>query len=376
MKILQINPYFLPKTGGSEWYCYNLSKRLVERGHEVSILTSQFTKGQSTQEIVCGVKVYRCPCLGVIANVNPATIILHKLFKMRVDVVHAHSYVFFTSNQAALARNIMKLPLILHLHGGLDFSSLTNDYASYFMSIMKKMFYDPSFGKWTVRRADVVGSVSKRDLITAKELWQLEESKLHWIPNAIDLDDFPRKTSANYRSIIYIGRLEPRKGFQDFLKMAELVSKEIEGVDFFVLGEGSLREYAEAVSKKRCNGRLKILGYVNHERVIDIISQATALVLPSYVEGLPTVCLEALASGTPVIATRLGGIPEVVIEGKTGFLFSPGDVNRCRDRVLLLLREQKLGRNMGKEGRSLVEKSFTWKNVVSNVEGIYQSIVN
>lgn len=348
----------------------------MERGHEVTVLTSQLIKTQPSQETIEGIKICRCPCLGIFADINPVTVIIHKLLKMKVDVVHAHSYIFFTSNQAALARNLKKFPLILHLHGGIDFFSLTNDYASYFLFIIKKMFYDPIFGKWTARMADVVGSVSKRDLKTAEELWQLETSKLHWIPNAIDLEDFCGKTAHNQRTIVYVGRLEPRKGFQDFLKMAELVSREIEGVDFLVLGEGSLRKYAEAVNKKCCYGRLKILGHVPHKRVIDILSQATALVLPSYVEGLPTVCLEALASGTPVIATRLGGIPEVVIEGKTGFLFSPGDVNRCRDRVLLLLREQKLRRNMGKEGRSLVEKSYTWEKVVSNVEGIYKSLAN
>lgn len=339
------------------------------------MLTSRLTGAQPLKESRDGLEIYRCPCIGVVGGINPATVILHKLLRMKADVVHAHSYIFLTSNQAALARNLTKTPLLLHLHGGIEFSALTNNSSSYRLFIAKKRLYDPSLGKWTARAADAVGSVSKRDLRIAEELWQLEESRLHWVPNAIDLNDFHVGTSRG-ENVVFVGRLEHWKGIQVFLQVAELVCKEVEDVNFLVLGDGNLREYAEIVGKKRCNGRLRILGNVPHRKVAEVLAEAAVLVLPSYVEGLPTVCLEALASGTPIVASRVGGVPEVVIEGETGFLFSPGDVARCREKLMVLLQEKKLRGRMGREGRNLVEKFYTWDKVVNNVEEIYESIAN
>lgn len=303
------------------------------------------------------------------------TIIMHRLLSMKADVIHAHSYIFFTSNQAALARSLTKTPLMLHLHGGVEFASVSNSNSSHLLSMAKKRLYDPSLGKWTARRADAVGSVSKRDLKTAGELWQLDADKSHWVPNAIYFDDFNVGTSRR-EHVVFVGRLEHRKGIQTFLQVAELICKDVEDVDFLVLGDGSLRDYAEAFGKKRCSGRLKVLGHVPHRMVADFLAHAAALVLPSYAEGLPTICLEALASGTPVVATRVGGIPEVVIEGKTGFLFRPGDIARCREMVMVLLGEEKLRRKMGVEGRNLVEKFYTWDRVLEKVEEIYKIIAS
>jgi glycosyltransferase involved in cell wall biosynthesis len=320
-----------------------------------------------------GFKVYRCPCIAIIGRVNPVTIIMHKLLSIKADVIHAHSYIFFTSNQAALARSLTKTPFMLHLHGGMESASIFNANSSHLLSITKKRLYDPSLGKWTAKRADAVGSVSKRDLKTAGALWQLKAGKSHWVPNAICFDDFHVGPSRR-EHVVFVGRLEHRKGIQTFLQVAELICKDVEDVDFLVLGDGSLREYAEAFSKKRCSGRLRVLGHVPHRMVADLLARAAALVLPSYAEGLPTVCLEALASGTPVVATRVGGTPEVVIEGKTGFLFRPGDTARCREMVMALLGKEKLRRKMGLEGRNLVEKFYTWDRVLEKVEGIYRTI--
>ena len=91
-------------------------------------------------------------------------------------------------------------------------------------------------------------------------------------------------------------------------------------MDFIIIGDGSLRHYIETV-KEKTNKNIKILGQVSPEFIPDILSTASVLVLPSYMEGLPTVCLEALACGVPVVASNVGGMPEIIRDGETVIYF-------------------------------------------------------
>lgn len=312
--------------------------------------------------------------MGIVGRVNPATPILQKLLTMKVDVTHAHSYIFFTSNQAALARRMSRRPLVLHLHGGVDFSAVGHGVSSY-LPLMKRL-YDPTLGKWTVRTADVVGSVSKRDLEFAKDLWNVETGRLCWLPNAVNPDVFYRNQSGEDLSVVFIGRLETWKGIQVFLEVAEAICVERDDVDFLVVGDGNLRNQVEGQSKRSCGKRIKFLGQVPNDEIATILSRASVLVLPSYVEGLPTVCLEALASEVPVVASDVGGVSEVIIDGETGYLFAPGDVNGCFEKIMRLLTDERLRTRMGRNGRSLVNRFYTWTKVVNKVEGVYRSVAN
>jgi len=318
-----------------------------------------------------GVYVHRYSCAGTIWGVNPATFIMHKLLKDKPDVLHAHSYIFLTSNQAALAKKLTKIPLLLHLHGGMDCSPQTEDLSVRLKFHLKKELYDPIIGKWTGRMADAVASVSKKDIELAEKLWGIGSEKLHWVPNAIDPDEFNGNDHTHLLNVAFVGRLEAWKGIQVFLEAAKLVMKEKDDVDFTIVGDGGLRQN---IANYSFNNHIKFLGQVPHNMMPDILSEASVLVLPSYVEGLPTVCLEALAAEVPVVASNVGGVPEVVIDGETGYLFPPGDVQTCAEKVLKLLSDEELRRKMGSLGRNLVGKSYTWPKVVEKVERVYERI--
>lgn len=263
---------------------------------------------------------------------------------------------------------------MLHLHGGVDFSAVGYGVSSY-LSLMKKL-YDPTLGKWTVRTADVVGSVSKRDLEFARELWNVETGRLCWLPNAVNPEVFYRNQSGEDLKVVFIGRLEAWKGIQVFLDVAEAICRERDDVDFLVVGNGNLRNHVESQCKHSCGNRIKVLGQVPNDEIATILSRASVLVLPSYVEGLPTVCLEALASEVPVVASDVGGVSEVIIDGETGYLFPPGDVKECFEKIKRLLADERLRTRMGRKGRSLVNRFYTWTKVVNKIEGIYRSIAN
>jgi glycosyltransferase involved in cell wall biosynthesis len=368
LKIVQVSPFF-SRIGGSTWYCQQLSIRLAERGHEVHVITSRFNDKLPFNEEKNGLHIKRYNCAGILWGINPLTFIMNGLMTMKADVVHAHSYIFLTSNQVALNKKLTGLPFLLHLHGGIDYSLPTKNLSTSIKFQVKKL-YDYTVGRWTIQQADKVASVSKIDLKIAKNLWNLNSKNLHWIPNAIKIDDFSRNDNHSL-NVTFIGRLESWKGIEVFLEIAKLIKKERDDVNIFIVGDGSLRKYVETTAFS-FNGI--IFGLVPHEKIPTILSKTSVLVLPSYTEGLPTVCLEALASEVPVVASNVGGISEVVLDGETGYLVSQITPHLFAEKVLKLLANEPLRNKMGKRGRKLVEQFYNWNYVVEKTEKIYETI--
>ena len=367
MDIVQVSPYLLSNGGGSERFCHELSSKLAERGHDVTLLTSKIP-GQDLRDVAY--KVRECPCLGIAWGVNPATMVLHRLISTQADVVHAHSYVFFTSNQCAIARKLIRRPYVLHLHGGVDTEPGSRDALLATRFRLKRSLYDSTVGKWTVRSADLVASVSKRDAELAKTLWQLDPRRVSWVPNAVDPHDYDNLSKSEHCNIVFIGRLEPWKGVQLFFDIAKIVQRQREDVTFTIVGGGSLGDYVKSASKER----IKFLGRLPHREIAGVLRDSTLLVIPSFIEGLPTVCLEALASGVPVVASNVGGISEVVMNGETGQLFPPGDARQCSDHILRLIEDEETRTRMGRNGRRLVENEYSWDTVTDKVERMYANL--
>jgi len=340
----------------------------------VEVITSKLD-GSPVSEVMGKFVVHRCPSLGVFWGSNPATLIVHKLLKSEADVIHAHSYVFLTTNQAALTRKLRRIPLLLHLHGGIEVVPFHGDVLTRLKFTAVKSVYDRTIGKWTLSTADAIASVSKKDIEVAKKLFGIDGNLFHWVPNAVDVRIF--KKDSVYPSddlyVLFVGRLDHKKGIDVLLDVAKIVIRERNDVVFIIIGEGSLKEKIE-VAARSLHGSLRVLGQIPSKTLPEWLSRAAILILPSYTEGLPTVCLEALATETPVVASNVGGTSEVIIDGKTGYLFPPGNVQLCAEKVLRLLADEALRRRMGRYGRDLVERFYSWEKVVEKIERLYESI--
>jgi glycosyltransferase involved in cell wall biosynthesis len=366
---------FPPRYEGIGNYCYQLSKYLAERGHQVEVFTSRLHSCLPLHEIKDGFTIHRCPYIGAIGT-NRLTFMLNKILRTDADVIHAHSHIFLTSNQVALANKFKRKPFLLHLHGGLDAVPPKENGLVRFQYTVLKNLYDLTVGKWTISMADIVASVSKRDMELSKKIFGLDEHFLRWIPNAVDVQAFrpsDAELSNETQYVLFVGSLIRRKGIDVLLQVAERVFKEQPDVVFVVIGDGPLRNRFEAISNRR-DLNVQFLGRVGRNTVIRWLSKASILLLPSYSEGLPTVSIEALASEVPVVATDVGGIPEVVIDGQTGYLFPSGDVQLCAEKVLKLLNNERLRRQMGRQGRNLVKRFYSWSTVLEKVEQTYESI--
>jgi glycosyltransferase involved in cell wall biosynthesis len=201
------------------------------------------------------------------------------------------------------------------------------------------------------------------------------------LPNCIDLQEFEtrlspgevrRELGLSSRSIVIgaLGNLRPEKDLETFLLAARGILDAIPSAEFLVIGDGPAGDKLKLLADDlHLSDSVRFLG--ERSDVPDLLATLDILVMSSYSESLPNAILEAMAMGKPVVATNVGGVPELVEEGETGFLVPPRDPKAIADRVLSLCRDSARRLQMGRAARARVESTFAVQNVTARLEGIY-----
>jgi glycosyltransferase involved in cell wall biosynthesis len=172
----------------------------------------------------------------------------------------------------------------------------------------------------------------------------------------------------------YIGRLSEEKGVLNFIQALPGVLQYQKGLSVLIGGDGPLREaITTTLNNEGVNSRFEFSGWISREQMPGFLKRLRLLVLPSFTEGLPNIMLEAMACGTPVLATSVGAIPDVIVEGKTGFLMEENSPECIAANVIRALNSPDLEK-IANNGRSFVEKTFTFDKTVENWERILQII--
>jgi len=208
----------------------------------------------------------------------------------------------------------------------------------------------------------------------------------------IDLKKFILKAKSSNKKrtrIISIGRLVEKKGIEYGIKAFKNVLEEIPDTDYIIAGDGPLRnKLNNLINKFRIESKVKILGNKTHEEIIELLYGSDILLAPSLVakdgdcEGIPVVIMEAMATGLPVISTYHSGIPELVKNGKSGFLVPEKDIKGIADKLKYLILHYEKRLVMGRAGRKIIEKEYDVRilnnqliDIFSNVlEGKYFSV--
>jgi len=196
------------------------------------------------------------------------------------------------------------------------------------------------------------------------------------LPNPVDCPEFAGAPRPESRQVLFLGLISTEKGAQDLLSVVPGVVSRFPSVRFAVFGPVKagfpLRAALEA--GKLANIRWK--AWISGEEKVRAFRESRMLVLPSYSEGLPNVLLEAMAASLPVVATPVGGVPDLVADGVNGFLVRPGDTAALGDRILRLLDDPDLASRMGASGRRLVEREFDTPVVGRRLLEIYARLLN
>ncbi|MEM2179039.1 MAG: glycosyltransferase family 4 protein [Candidatus Methanomethylicaceae archaeon] len=337
VKILLISPR-AKGIGGVAQHVSGLANKLIEKGYDVKIISCENT---------LYIPISR------LKNLSFSIFSLFKTIGRKYDIIHAHNL------PSIIPMKFAKGKKILTLHG--IYSEQIKLLHGKFLGKISIWFEEKSL-KW----ADKITVVSKK----AREYYLGRGFEVEYIPNAIDLKIIPEKGIKEYdKQIVYVGRLSKEKGVDILIKAFE----EIEDCHLLIIGDGPERNTLIKFAKG--NPRIHFLGYKPREEAIKYIKGSDILVLPSRQEGLSTTILEAMACKTPVIATNVGGNPEIIEHMKTGILVKSENIQEIKEAIKLLLENKELAKKIKEEAYNLIIKEYEWNRVIEKYLKLYNIIL-
>lgn len=366
MKIAILVPLFPPKwLGGTEIATWNIAKHLATRGHEVHVITS-LDEGLPQESIEDGFHIHRIPrqkvkFLGIILF---WVRIFWLLKKIKPDIVHAQSIP--VGIPGVLARKILRRPCVVWGRGS---------------EIYLPWRFKEVISKLALRNADAVIALTE-DM--KREIRKICDKDIYVIPNGVDLERFENLSRENIRRkleitneqkiVIFAGTLRPIKGVKYLIQAMNIIRQKNTKASLMLIGDGEERQSLEELVKESNLGDcVTFVGQVPNEEVLEYMAASDVFALPSLSEGFPIVSLEAMASGLPIVATKVGGLPEIIKDGENGFLVEPRNPGQIAERALLLLNNDKLRQRISGNNKEKV-KEFSWENVVCRLEGLYRSL--
>ncbi len=397
MKVLMTGIRFPPAPGGAETHILEISKRLAEH-HDIEVFTSDlyreipFRRMSPSDEgysSYMGIPVHRFRgyTLGGDAHYVFIPGMIVPMLKYGADIVHAHSYGYFQVNLAAFKRALQDSKFIITPHYHPEWSMAGGEKRK----VLRKV-YDNVFSKWVLDRADAIIGVSKHEMELMSRLG-FDTSKIHLIPNGIDFSLYERipdptpflraygleeKKKSGWNIVMYAGRLAPNKGLLQLVNSAEIVIKEHPDTLFVLVGDDAgMRGMIESkIRKMGLESYFLITGHIKEDSMYrSAISSCDVFVLPSEYEAFGIVLAEAMACEKPCVGTRVGGVPEVIDGGKTGYIVEYDDTDALAEKISRILSLPDKGHSMGILGRKKVKERFTWDSVAEQIDELYRKVV-
>ena len=384
-----------PETGGLNVYVRELARELSERGHSVDVFTRRAGDVPAAEPAL----VDGSPHARLIhIDAGPAEYVEKALLPdyldafeagiadfaqregLAYDVVHSHYWLSGVAGERLKARWGVPHVAMFHTLGEVKNRSRISELEPAARIDAERLI---------ARDADrtVVASRDEQELLV--RLYGADPKRIAVVPCGVNLDLFQpvgkeearRKLSLrdDDRILLFVGRLEPLKGVDILLGAAAQVESE---TDCFVLviggdsaaQDGEMAHLRHLASELGIAERVNFLGAVDHEKLPLFYSAADVCVVPSFYESFGLVALEAMACGTPVVASRVGGLTATVRDGETGYLIPWRCPEPFAERLELLLDNEQLRRAFGEQARAEVQR-FRWANVAESVLGVYGDVI-
>ena len=362
-----VSDVYYPFPGGITEHVHHLSYYLKQRGHEVVILTGNHRNGKNIG--LNSIRVIRVG-RGILVPVNKS------FYSLPVAL-----------NLSARVREVLLGEEwdVVHVHGTLSpslplFTLLQSPYVN-FMTFHPTHGYSIGFEifkpllRKAFERIDGRIAVSKSALRSITRHFQ---GDFRIIPNGVDIKRFGPHVSPmdglkkpGEKMILFVGRIEPRKGVGTLLRAFSIVSKKLKNVRLVIVGDTPLRKYFEVRARKL---NVTFLGKVRAVDIPRIYRAADIFVAPATgKESFGIVLIEAMASRVPVVASDIEGYREIV--GSDGILVPPGDEVKLAGAILRLLKNPQLAKRMAEQGRAKVVKRYSWDIVTDLVEDYYFEVL-
>jgi glycosyltransferase involved in cell wall biosynthesis len=364
MKILQICS--ASEMGGGEVHVADLVRGLAGRGHPVYLAVRPDSP-------------LREPLAGVIASWHEMPL------RNSLDL----------QSVAALADLIKQHAIdIVHAHVGRDYlvAALACRRAGHRRLVLTRHHYLPlkrnALYRWLLGDVAAVIAVSESVRQSVVERLALAADRVSMIPNWIDPSRFQPIDRDSARglfqlrsaiSVACIGQLTPAKGQEEFIRAAARIAKIRSDVEFLIVGEEDDRErpfteHLKQVAKSvGVADRVRFMGYVRH--IPELLAAVDVVVVPSWDEGFSLVTVEAMAARRPVLASRTGGIVDIIKENATGLLFPPRDAQALADKLMWLLSDAPLRDRLAAQAQRDVYQRFGRDHIIDQIESLYNRVL-
>jgi N-acetyl-alpha-D-glucosaminyl L-malate synthase BshA len=363
-----------PTYGGSGIVGSELGKELAERGHTVHFISSALPTRLT--ELNERVRFHEVEMMSYpLFEHQPYTLALATKMATvadteNLDLLHVH-YAIPHSISAILARESIKshrrLPVITTLHGT-DITLVGADRS-----------YLP-ITKYALEQSDGVTAIS--NYLKEATIEHFAFDRIEVIPNFVSPDEYKAKIDCDLREyltpdgspvLVHVSNFRPVKRPVDCVEIFARVLKKTKA-RLVMVGDGS--ERTNCIHRARCLGVADQCVFVGKQaRIVDYLCASDILLLPSEQESFGLAALEAMACELPIIASRVGGLPEVVDDGETGFLSPVGDVDKMADDAVRLLTDKKLRRQMGRRARESAISRYSTDKIIPQYIEFYERII-
>lgn len=384
MRVVLTSDSYLPRLGGQELGAFRLAKYLRRKGHSVRIITTEKHGLRGSEP--GGLEVLRLPhAFGPLAR-RSLRRVLEREFR-EADVVHSRYCYRLAAFSAPLARKLSRR-FVVSLHG---MGLLDNPQDS----LLRRRSHR-RYRRISLSLADAVISTSAEFASLASSY--CERSRIHIIPNGVDTDDFDssrpapvalRQKYGSDRVVLAVRRLVPKNGIQYLLQAAPWIMQECPEARFVIGGWGSQEESLKRMARElEVDSRVDFVGAIPNSEVADYLALSEVVVFPSSMESTSHACLEAMAMGKPVVASRLGGLAELLSEDGRGVLVdlfespastyhapplvTPAAARRLASAVSGLLRDPATARRIGQAGQRHALGQFDWNVLVERILAVYR----
>lgn len=376
MHVVQLTQRFPPALGGVESHVYHLAMGLTESGIGTEVFTTDLErdvpfKRLNGEDIRFPFPVRRFHAtkyadvphgLGILA---PSMALA--LLETPLDVIHAHAFGYFPMLAGGLAEMMRAVPLVVTPHSDVGGPSVA------------KRFLNWAVPPVTLRRAQRVIAVTPGEALLLRRLG-VAPGRIRTIPNGVDLREFPSPRAPNsprdQASILFVGRCYPRQKGLEYLIRSLALMEQPRKICLRIVGEDwggvpSLRLLSKSLGVEQ---QVEFSGRLSRAELIRSYLSADVFVLPSLFEPFGIVLLEAMAAGLPIVASRVGGVPDVVEDGRTGILVEPGNAQALCQALEFLISNPPLRQRMGEAGRRRAAK-YSWDIVIPRIREVYEEAI-
>lgn len=289
-----------------------------------------------------------------------------RLLRRKVLLLHIHAAErgsFFRKSIFVWMAKLFGVPVIMHMHAA-EFREFFENCPNWI-----KLYIG-----WTLDQCDRI--------ITLSSSWRdfygrLTHTRVDVIPNFTQARQLaPTNDKTTSVGVLYLGKFGARKGIYDLIQSVKAIYDQFPELEIFCGGDGEVDLVRNKVEDQGMSKRVHILGWVGPQERSELLNRCQIYILPSYAEGLPVAIIEAMEANLAIIATRVGGIPEMIQDGKNGLLITPGDIDGMTAALTSLISNSRLRSQLGGAARETFLSTYSEEKVIPQFEAIYRDLTN